>query len=208
MTAFLFIPNEVFDEVKDIILNPTYIKIWLLFYINITCGLALISFEKSITLASGMVAIGLISSLSAIFNTAGRFISSSLSDFLCRKEIIYLLIFSFSAMALALNVGTLTPILIAILLMVVNFGYGGGFSTLPILLQSRFGMKQISMIHGFALSAWAWAGLSGNQISNIILNKLELGWSWLFGTLLLLYLVGYGLSRSLLNEKLNTKYNE
>ena len=196
------------NEVKDIILNPTYIKIWLLFYINITCGLALISFEKSITLASGMVAIGLISSLSAIFNTAGRFISSSLSDFLCRKEIIYLLIFSFSAMALALNVGTLTPILIAILLMVVNFGYGGGFSTLPILLQSRFGMKQISMIHGFALSAWAWAGLSGNQISNIILNKLELGWSWLFGTLLLLYLVGYGLSRSLLNEKLNTKYNE
>jgi len=196
------------DEVKGIILNPTYIKIWLLFYINITCGLALISFEKSITLASGMVSIGLIASLSAIFNTAGRFISSSLSDFLCRKEIIYLLIFSFSAMALAVNVGTLTPILIAILLMVVNFGYGGGFSTLPILLQSRFGMKQISMIHGFALSAWAWAGLSGNQISNIILNKLELGWSWLFGTLLLLYLVGYGLSRSLLNEKLNTKCDE
>ena len=57
-----------------------------------------------------------------------------------------------------------------ILLLVVNAGYGGGFSTLPALLSSRFGMKNISTIHGVALSAWAFAGLSGNQLTALILR--------------------------------------
>ena len=51
--------------------------------------------------------------------------------------------------------------LIIILLMIINLGYGGGFSTLPALLDSRFGMENISKIHGLALSAWAIAGITG-----------------------------------------------
>ena len=55
--------------------------------------------------------------------------------------------------------------------MIVNLGYGGGFSTLPALLDSRFGMKNISKIHGLALSAWAVAGITGNNTSEIILKN-------------------------------------
>ena len=54
--------------------------------------------------------------------------------------------------------------------MIINAGYGGGFSTLPALLSERFGMKKISQIHGLALSAWAVAGITGNNTSEIILN--------------------------------------
>ena len=65
-------------------------------------------------------------------------------------------------------------ILIAIILiaylLIINAGYGGGFSTLPALLSERFGMKQISRIHGLALSAWAIADLTGNNTSEILLN--------------------------------------
>ena len=56
------------------------------------------------------------------------------------------------------------------LLMVINLGYGGGFSTLPALLSSRFGMNNISKIHGITLSAWAVAGLTGNNMSEVILK--------------------------------------
>ena len=61
-------------------------------------------------------------------------------------------------------------IIVIALLILVNLGYGGGFSTLPALLSERFGMEQISKIHGLALSAWAVAGLTGNNMSELILN--------------------------------------
>ena len=60
--------------------------------------------------------------------------------------------------------------IVVALLLIVNLGYGGGFSTLPALLSERFGMKQISKIHGLALSAWAVAGITGNNMSELILS--------------------------------------
>ena len=62
-------------------------------------------------------------------------------------------------------------IIVIAYLLIINAGYGGGFSTLPALLSERFGMKKISQIHGLALSAWAIAGLTGNNTSEIILNS-------------------------------------
>ncbi|MBR5230524.1 MAG: MFS transporter, partial [Firmicutes bacterium] len=50
-----------------------YIGIWVMFYINITCGLALISQEKMIVKCIGLgAAVGIISTVSAIFNAGGR----------------------------------------------------------------------------------------------------------------------------------------
>ena len=63
--------------------------------------------------------------------------------------------------------------LVIMLLCIINAGYGGGFSNLPTLLSDRFGMKSISTIHGLALSAWAFAGLSGNQLSAFIVSKTQ-----------------------------------
>lgn len=53
---------------RRVLTNKTFIGIWLMFYINITCGLALISQEKGILAFIGFGAIGLVSSLTAIFN--------------------------------------------------------------------------------------------------------------------------------------------
>ena len=57
------------------------------------------------------------------------------------------------------------------LLIIVNLGYGGGFSNLPTLLSDVYGMGKISSIHGIALSAWAMAGLTGNQIAGMIVES-------------------------------------
>lgn len=56
------------------------------------------------------------------------------------------------------------------MLFLVNAGYGGGFSTLPVLLEQHFGMKSVSTVHGLALSAWAFAGLSGNQLASFVVS--------------------------------------
>lgn len=161
---------------KKVLTNKTFIGIWLMFYINITCGLALISQEKGILAFIGFGAIGLVSSLTAAFNAGGRLAFSSWGDRLQDRNSIYKIIFISSISTLLLTIildgiNQSISILIIILLCVVNAGYGGGFSSLPPLLADRFSLNSISTVHGLALSAWAVAGLSGNQLSAFILEK-------------------------------------
>lgn len=159
-----------------------YVGIWLMFYINITCGLALISQEKAIVKCLGLGAfIGIISTVSAIFNAVGRLGFSAWGDKLKDRNTIYKLIFIISIVLNALVIITggiesgsgnmLLTLLVLILIMMVNAGYGGGFSNVPTLLSDHYGMSNISAIHGITLSAWAFAGLSGNQLATWIVNN-------------------------------------
>ena len=159
-----------------------YIGIWIMFYINITCGLALISQEKMIVKCIGMASfVAEISSISAIFNAGGRLGFSAWADKLKDRNTIYKLIFilsiAFTALVLATNgikggsQNILLAILVLVLIFFVNAGYGGGFSNVPTLLSDHYGMGSISAIHGITLSAWAFAGLSGNQMASFIVNK-------------------------------------
>ncbi|GAB3059011.1 OFA family MFS transporter [Salinicoccus sesuvii] len=160
----------------EVLKNRTFIGIWLMFYLNITCGLALISQEKGILVFIGFGAVGLVSSLTAIFNAGGRLMFSALGDQLKDRNAIYKLIFLLSITAILLPLlldgnGALMTFLIIALLCIVNAGYGGGFSSLPPLLADRFGLHAISTVHGLALSAWAIAGLTGNQLATFVLDQ-------------------------------------
>lgn len=182
----------------NILKEPVYIMIWVIFYLNITCGLALISFEKSISLYAGIASVGILSSLTAFFNTAGRFCYSTASDFMTNKTWVYITIFITSCLSIIF--ASFIPLIIPLMLCVINAGYGGGFSTLPTLLQSKFGMEKISTIHGMTLSAWAFAGLSGNQLSNLIINILGWPYEVLFLILFLLYGLALYLSYKILKH--------
>ena len=163
-------------SIKQIFTNKTFLGIWIMFYINITCGLALISQEKAIVKAIGMAAsVGLISSLTAIFNAGGRLGLSALADKMKDRNTIYKTIFVFSIAITLANIvsrGIVNEIawLVIPLLLLINAGYGGGFSNVPTLLSDHFGMESISQIHGLVLSAWGIAGLTGNQLATFIVN--------------------------------------
>ncbi len=164
------------ESVLSIFKNKTFLGIWLMFYINITCGLALISQEKSIVKAIGLIgAAGLISSISAVFNAGGRLGFSAWADKMKDRNTVYKIIFALSIVFTGLTIVTQGIVnnlafLVIPLLFVVNAGYGGGFSNVPTLLSDHFGMKSISRIHGLCLSAWAIAGLTGNQMATWIVN--------------------------------------
>ena len=158
-----------------------YIGIWLMFYINITCGLALISQEKMIVKCIGLAgAAGIISTVSAIFNAGGRLGFSAWADTMKDRNTIYKLIFILSIAFTAITIvtggikngeGNMALIVLVLgLIFVVNAGYGGGFSNVPTLLSDHYGMGNISAIHGLTLSAWAIAGLTGNQMANWIVD--------------------------------------
>lgn len=144
-----------------------------MFYINITCGLALISQEKMIVKCIGLAGVvGIISTISAIFNAGGRLGFSAWADTMKDRNTIYKLIFVLSIIFTGLVMITggikngqgnmLLTVLVLGLIFVVNAGYGGGFSNVPTLLSDHYGMGSISALHGITLSAWAFAGLTGN----------------------------------------------
>lgn len=160
----------------------TYIGIWLMFYLNITCGLALISQEKAIVKCIGLAGmVGIISTVSAIFNAGGRLGLSAMADKMKDRNTMYKIIFVVSivfTVAVILTNGIANgngnialTVLVLALIMVVNAGYGGGFSNVPTLLSDHYGMGNISAIHGLTLSAWAVAGLTGNQLATWIVNN-------------------------------------
>ncbi len=176
-----------------------FIGIWLVFYINITCGLALISHEKHIYMEIGLGEMAaLLCTITGLFNALGRLGYSSIGDHLKDRNTIYKIILAseivFTAVALftgAIN-SSITVICIA-LMIVVNLGYGGGFSNLPTLLSDVYGMGKISSIHGIALSAWAIAGLTGNQIADLIYNMTGNYQDILIFTIIL-YVVGLAIN--------------
>ena len=159
----------------------SYVAIWLMFYINITCGLAIISQEKMIVKCIGLGAFaGTISMISALFNAGGRLGFSAWADKMKDRNSVYKIIFSLSILSTLIVLFTkgiangsgniLLIILVLALIFIVNAGYGGGFSNIPNLLSDHYGMGNISAIHGITLSAWAFAGLSGNQLATFIVS--------------------------------------
>lgn len=125
--------------------------------------------------------VGIISTVSAIFNAGGRLGFSAWADTMKDRNTIYKLIFVLSIAFTGIVLLTsgikngegnmLLIILVLGLIFVVNAGYGGGFSNVPTLLSDHYGMESISAIHGITLSAWAFAGLTGNQMANFIVKK-------------------------------------
>lgn len=160
-----------------------FIGIWLMFYINITCGLALISQEKMIIKCIGLAGMaGVLASVTAVFNAGGRLGFSAWADTMKDRNTVYKIMIILSIAATGLVIATqgiakmgqptILMVLVLVLLFVVNAGYGGGFSNVPTLLSDHYGMQNISAIHGITLSAWAIAGLTGNQLATFIVNHV------------------------------------
>ena len=124
--------------------------------------------------------VGIISTVSAVFNAAGRLGFSSMGDKMKDRNTVYKIIFIGSIICTALVIVTkgitngagnaLAIAMVLVLIMFVNAGYGGGFSNVPTLLSDQYGMGSISALHGITLSAWAFAGLTGNQMASWIVS--------------------------------------
>ena len=197
--------------------NKTFLGIWLMFFINIHCGLALITYEKQILKVAfaGTAILGtmisIIPSVTAAFNAIGRIGYSTISDKTKERNTVYKIIFLSCIIVTIIALATFAisngansiifGILTILLLVVVNSGYGGGFSTLPAILSERFGMEKISSIHGLALSAWGIAGLTGNNMSELILSLSNKTYDYILVATLALYVVAMVICIKMVGKK-------
>lgn len=205
-------PQENKTSFKDAIKAApimTYVSIWLMFFINITCGLSIISQEKQIlsSVNCSLITISIIATLSAVANALGRIGYATLSDNFPKEhkpsvfDLIFATSMAFSFLCISNNPGFIIPMII-----IINAGYGGGFSCIPTVLHSFYGMKNISTIHGITLSAWAFAGLVGNQLSTLIYNKTG-GYTVLFVVIAFMYFVALLLRNTIIKHKTNLNEN-
>lgn len=122
-TAKTAIPIKKFIKTKFMTLS--YISVWLMFCINISCGLAIISQEKSLLLNLKFTDIAFILSVTALMNILGRIGFSTLSDKIGRKAV-YHFVCTFGILA-ALFCFTQNPILSLIGIFICELAYRSKF---------------------------------------------------------------------------------
>jgi MFS family permease len=118
---------------------------------------------------SAAAAAGFVGLLS-LFNMAGRFCWSTLSDYIGRKNT-YTIYFLLGIALYALV--PFTAKMGSVALFVLGYGiimsmYGGGFAAIPAYLRDLFGTMQVGAIHGRVLTAWSVAGVLGPVMVNYI----------------------------------------
>ena len=171
--------------------TPQFWCLWVVLCFNVTAGIGILEqaspmiqemFPK-VTGANGEIvkkgigaaAAGGFVALLSLFNMAGRFGWSSLSDYIGRKNV-YVIYLLFGAVLYALipisgHTGS-TALFIAVTVVILSM-YGGGFATIPAYLKDLFGVKQVGAIHGRLLTAWSVAGILGPVLVNYIRVYLQ-----------------------------------
>ena len=178
---------------RQLFVNRFFWQSWLFMFLNISAGLCLIPLAKQMMKSPDVYGdseklITWIVALSGLMNGGGRFLFAWWSDRLARRVNILMIILGISA---GVMTASWWPPLIGLALLVINACYGAGFSVIPGILADRYGMTNISKIHGAVLSAWGVAGLVGNQAAILVSDKLGFGHSGVVTMLVILYSLNF-----------------
>ncbi len=151
---------------REALFTIRFYFMWLMLFINVTCGIALISVASPMAQdVAGMTALGAASmvGLMGLFNGLGRIGWASFSDIIGRP-ITYSLFFVIQIVAFVVLAQTTNAGVFQLMVYVILLCYGGGFATVPAYLGDMFSAKELSAVHGNTLTAWAAAGLAGPMI--------------------------------------------
>jgi MFS family permease len=161
--------------VEQAIRTVPFWLLWIMLCVNVTAGIGVLGqasamiqelFPDRITPALAARFVMLLS----FANLIGRFLWSSLSDYIGRRNT-YAIFFALGAALYALvpSIGQRGSVFwfVAAYALILTM-YGGGFATIPAYLRDKFGTLQVGAIHGRLLTAWSTAGVLGPVLVNYI----------------------------------------
>ena len=148
---------------KEALQTWHFYALWWIFFINISCGIALLAVASpmgqevaGMTPAQAASMVGII----GLVNGGGRILWSTVSDYLGRRNV-YVLFFLIEIGAFYALSSTTDGFLFQVLVLLIISCYGGGFACMPAYLSDLFSTKELSAIHGKILTAWGIAGIMG-----------------------------------------------
>jgi MFS family permease len=155
--------------------TPQFYLLWIVLCMNVTAGIGVLGQASAMSqemfpgVISPVAAAGFVGLLS-LFNMAGRFIWSSTSDFIGRRNtyLVYFLL-GIALYSLVPTTGHMGNVVLFVAAYAVIMSmYGGGFATIPAYLKDIFGNMHVGAIHGRLLTAWSVAGVLGPVLVNYI----------------------------------------
>jgi MFS family permease len=160
---------------RNAIKTPQFWLLWVVLCFNVTAGIGILERAAPIytdffpggagltAAAAGFVAI------LSLANMLGRFVWSSTSDVIGRRNIyrMYLGVGALLYLAVTLTTNAHKVVFLVCCMLILSF-YGAGFATVPAYLRDLFGTYQVGAIHGRLLTAWSTAGVFGPVIVNAI----------------------------------------
>jgi MFS family permease len=160
-------------HVDQALKTPQFWLVWMVLCMNVTAGIGVLGqasvMSQEMVGISAEAAAGFVG-LMSIFNMAGRFFWSSLSDYIGRKAtystFFILGIVLYAAVPSIAAAEIITLFVLAYLIILTM--YGGGFATVPAYLRDLFGTAHVGAIHGRLLTAWSVAGVLGPVLINYL----------------------------------------
>lgn len=162
--------------------TPQFWLLWLILCLNVTAGIGILEkaspmirdFFADTSVPVGVGASAGFVALLSLTNMLGRFVWSSTSDLVGRRNIyrLYLGVGALLYLVIALSTNSSKLVFILSAMVILSF-YGGGFATVPAYLKDLFGTYQVGAIHGRLLTAWSTAGVLGPLIVNAIADSQE-----------------------------------
>lgn len=152
---------------RQVLTTPRFGLLWLLFFIQVTCGIAVISAASpmaqeiaGLSAAQAATMVGLM----GLFNGLGRIGWSSFSDVIGRPAtfMTFCVVQGLAFFALPMIAH---PLAFQLTVFLIISCYGGGFATLPAFLGDLFGTRQLAVVYGYMLTAWSAAGVVGPMLA-------------------------------------------
>ncbi|VGS04571.1 L-lactate MFS transporter [Streptococcus pyogenes] len=154
---------------KEALKTKSFYCLWVILFINITCGLGLISvvapMAQDLTGMSPEMSAIVVGAM-GVFNGFGRLVWASLSDYIGRRVTVILLFLVSIIMTISL-IFAHSSLIFMISIATLMTCYGAGFSLIPPYLSDLFGAKELATLHGYILTAWAIAALTGPMLLSI-----------------------------------------
>jgi MFS family permease len=197
--------------------TPQFWLLWTVLCMNVSAGIGILGkasdmvqdmFGVSAAIGAGFV--GLLS----LFNMAGRFFWSSLSDIVGRKVIycVYFILGGVLYTLLPQAQAAQNQLMFVVAACVIISMYGAGFATIPAYLKDTFGTYQVGAIHGRLITAWSMAAVIGPLLINGLFDKnLQAGvpkaQAYNQTLQLMVVLLAIGLLANLLMKPVNPKHH-
>jgi OFA family oxalate/formate antiporter-like MFS transporter len=157
------------------LVSARFIGIWVVFFCNITAGIALIGFQSPLLQGllkahgparspAALAAAGAtLIAASSICNGLGRLFWGGLSDRIGALSAFRLILGS-QVIAFCFLMVVRNPWLFGGLVCYVLLCYGGGFGVMPAFISNTFGARLMPVMYGAILTAWSCAGIAGPQL--------------------------------------------
>ena len=189
-----------------LICSRQFVLMWLVFFCNITAGIALIGFQSPLiqdlwaqadptrSPAALASAGATLIAASSVCNGLGRILWGALSDRIGQLTAFRVMLAT-QLVAFAVLRVTSAPGLFGALVCYVLLCYGGGFGLMPAFISNTFGPRLMPALYGAILTAWSCAGIVGPQIIAQLKDRTEVNLATTaFGICVALLALGFVLS--------------